>query len=285
LNYRVEGRLRLDFNHEPAFNRTRMTVLEAQPPMKVIRAFEVDDGAALLHLHNVSGGVLGGDHLTLGVRVGAEARVQLTTTSATRIYRSRPNSPASTQINDIAVAENGLLEMVPDQLIPYAQSSYQQRTHIRLDEGAGLFWWEIVAPGREARGEEFAYDLLALELEIRACDRPIAIENMRLEPHLRPMASLVRLGGYRYFSTFYICRVGLPAAQWTALEAQLFDLAGQLTSPGDIAWGVSTLVKDGLVIRGLSREGRTITRGLVSFWRAAKKSLYGQDVVLPRKIY
>jgi urease accessory protein len=262
-----------------------MRVREAQPPLKVVRAFEAEQGAALVHLHNVSGGVLGGDHLTLEACIGEGARAQITTTSATRIYRSRGDVPPSYQLNALSVGENGLLELLPDPVIPFAGSAYRQRTQITLADGAGLFWWETVAPGREARNECFDYDLLGLEVEIQAKGKPIALEYARLEPKQRSLASQVRLGAYRYFSTFYICKVGVAAAQWTALENELGQLAQDMTRADETLWGVSTLVRDGLVIRGLSCEGRHLSSGLVTFWRAAKLALYGEVVTLPRKVY
>ncbi len=285
MKHRVEGRLGLYFSFEPTNQRTVMRLLEAQPPLKVIRAFEAGYGAALVHLHNVSGGVLGGDHLTLQARVGESAHAQITTTSATRIYRNRVDMPPSYQLNELSVAENGLLELLPDPLIPFAQSSYQQRTVIQLADSAGLFWWETITPGREARNECFDYDLLGLEVEIQAKGRPIALEFARLEPKVHPLSSVARLGDYRYFSTFYICKVGLPAAQWTALEAELGQMAGQLTRANETLWGVSTLVRDGLVVRGVSCEGRSLNSGLLAFWQAAKQRLYGQIATPPRKVY
>ena len=111
------------------------------------------------------------DHLVLRVHVGENARAQVTTTSATRIYRNAVDKPASFQLNEIEVGENAVFELLPDPLIPFAQSSYRQRTQIKLAEGAGLFWWETVAPGREARGERFDYELLGLEVDIQANGR------------------------------------------------------------------------------------------------------------------
>lgn len=285
MKYRVEGRLSLDFDVDLSAQRTIMRVREAQPPLKVVRAFEAEQGAALVHLHNVSGGVLGGDHLTLEACIGEGARAQITTTSATRIYRSRGDVPPSYQLNALSVGENGLLELLPDPVIPFAGSAYRQRTQISLADGAGLFWWETVAPGREARNECFDYDLLGLEVEIQAKDRPIALEYARLEPKQRSLSSQVRLGAYRYFSTFYICKVGVAAAQWTALESELGQLAQAMTRADETLWGVSTLVRDGLVIRGLSCEGRHLSSGLVAFWQTAKLALYGEVVTLPRKVY
>lgn len=262
-----------------------MRILEAHPPLKVVRAFEADYGTALVHLHNVSGGVLGGDYLTFEACVGESARAQITTTSATRIYRNRVDAPPSIQLNALTVSENALLELLPDPLIPFAQSSYQQRTVVQLAEGAGLLWWETVAPGREARGECFDYNFVGLEVEIQANGRPIALEYTRLEPQQRALSSSVRLGAYRYFSTFYICKVGLPASKWTVLETELAAMAYQMSQQGQTVWGVSTLVRDGLVVRGVSCEGRDLSSGLLSFWQAARQALYREVARPPRKVY
>jgi urease accessory protein len=278
-----QGRLSLNFSHSQY--GTTLHVREQTPPLRVIRAFALPDGAALVHLHNVSGGILGGDHLEFTAQIEPGAQVQLTTTSATRLYRNRTDTNGATQINTITVEQGGLLEMLPDPLIPYRGAVYQQHSRIDLGEGAGLFWWETVTPGREARGECFEYESLALNLQISALGRPIAIERTRIEPALASVQSPARLGGYRYFSTFYICRVGLPVANWTSLETDLAYVATQLSRPGEIVWGVSTLVAHGLVVRALSMNGRDITSGLLAFWNAAKQALYGAAAVPPRKIY
>ncbi len=282
---RVNGRVRLGFAVDPARERTALVVHEHQPPLRAVRAFPMADGGALVHLHNLSGGVLGGDRLDVTVEVGPGARGQLTSTGATRLYRSLPDVPTALQHMAIKVGEDGLLEYVPDPLIPFADARYRQETRIELAGGAGLFYWEILAPGREARGELFAYDLLHLNLDIVAAGRTIALERTRIEPGLRSISSLARLGPYRHYATFYVCRVGWPETEWLRLEAQLAEIAQQLTIPNEIVWGVSTLAAHGLSIRVLSRSGRTITPGLLTFWRAAKRALYGQEAVPPRKVY
>jgi urease accessory protein len=273
------------------FERTRdtgQTVLascEQQPPLKVVRAFPSGGGAALVHLHNLSGGVLGGDRLESSVEVGPGARAQITTTGATRLYRSRAGAPAAAQRTEISVGEGALLEFLPDALIPFKGSRYRQETTVELAAGAGLFCWETVAPGRDARGEVFGYELLQLKLDLTADGMPLAQERIRLEPARRPLSSTARLGPYRYFSTFYICRVGLEASRWAALEKELAELARQLSRADEILWGVTTLPAHGLVVRALSVKGRAVAPGLLAFWRAAKLRLYGGAAVPPRKIY
>jgi urease accessory protein len=229
--------------------------------------------------------VLGGDKLETKVRVEPGAVAQLTTTSATRLYRSGPAGLASGQLNDFGVEENALLEYLPDPLIPFAGARYRQQTRIELASGAGLFWWETVAPGREARGEIFLYDRLELSLSLTSGGKPIALEQALLEPATRLLTSAARLGRYRYFSTFYICRSGLQKAIWTWLENRLNELAGQLSVAGETLWGASSLARDGVVVRAVSRNGRAITTGLLEMWRLGKQELYGQAAILPRKIY
>lgn len=275
----------MGFVYDQSTQHTKLMVYEQQPPLKVIRAFPLADGGALVHLHNLSGGVLGGDRLSLTVEVEKDAYAQLTSTSATRLYRSRPHTPSATQTTNIRVEEGGLLEYLPDPLIPFAGSRYQQHTHIELAEGAGLFWWEIVAPGRVAHGECFAYEMLYLTSHIQARARPIVIERLKLEPHCQTLASPARLGPYSYFCSFYICRVGVATSQWSSLEKRLQELAQDLTHPGESYWGVSTLVAHGLMIRALGQHGHILSSGLLTFWQVAKQALYGRAALLPRKIY
>lgn len=263
-----------------------MRVREQRPPLKVVRAFQNEDGASLVHLHNVSGGVLGGDCLSLSVAVGAGAAVQLTTTGATRIYRTQPTVPGAVQLNRFTVAEGGLLEIVPDALIPYAGARYTQETTIALAADAGLFWWEVLAPGRN--GERFAYHEVTLKTEISAQigtdSRLLAVEHLHLDPSTRKLASPLRLHQYGYSATLYVCRVGFTAAQWLAVEAELAALAFEISVPQHTLWGVSALTAHGVVIRAVSVEAPAIFKGLQRFWQAAKLRLYQREPIPPRKV-
>jgi urease accessory protein len=281
---RVEASLALDFVRDAATGRTVLSASMQEPPLRVVRAFALDDGSALAHLHNVSGGVLGGDRLSLAVSVGAGASVQLTTTGGTRIYRPRKGAPPTTQTNEIRVGKDALLEYVPDAIIPFAGARFTQRTRIDLAAGAGLFWWEVIAPGREASGEVFAYESLEMRTDVAAAGRLIAAENIWLNPRGSALRSIARLGEYRYWATFYISRVGLDAAAWLQTEEHLREAARDLGRPGEALWGVSTLLTDGLIVRGLTVRGSDALGGLHALWNAAKLRLYGRAAVAPRKV-
>ena len=284
-NLIMNGKLKLSFERDRQSIRTILTDCEQLPPLRVIRAFSSDDGQSLVHLHNLSGGILGGDRLELDISAGIETDVQITSTGATRLYKGRQGAANAAQKNLIRINENALLEFVPDPLIPFAGSKYLQETEIELADGAGLFWWETIAPGREAFGELFRYDRLQFNLDLKTNGMLIARERFRLEPRNEPLLFAERFGAYRYFSTFYICRVGLESVEWLKLELALSEMANDLSKPSEILWGVSTLPAHGLVIRVASIGGRAVTSGLLEFWRAAKLSLYGRLPILPRKVY
>lgn len=281
----AQGQLQLSICAPAAGQPPRLAVQAQTPPLRVVRAFPAADGAAVAHLHNLSGGILGGDLLRLEATIGPGARAQITSTGATRVYRHRAGLPDAAQRTKLRVQAGALLEYLPDPLIPYAGSRYRQETIIDLAHDAGLFFWEMVAPGRVAHGELFAFESLTLNLDIHADGRPVALERFRLEPAERSPGALARLGGYRYMATLYACRVGAPAATWPALEERLDQLARSLSSPGETLWGVSALAAHGVVVRALGMNSRQLGAGLVQFWQLAKCDLYQARALLPRKIY
>ncbi len=255
------------------------------PPWKVVRAFPQPGVGALVHLHNVSGGVLAGDRLALDVEVAAGAAAQVTTTGATRLYRHRADAADSEHRARFSVGDEALLEYLPDAVIPYAGSRHTQRTEIRLGLGATLFWWEVIAPGRLAAGERFAFERLRIETEVHAGTRPVLRENFLLEPSERALSATVRMFEYSHLASLCAVQEGRPPAFWRMLEDRLNEVARERTQPQQAVWGASALASDGIVVRGLSMSGRFIYDALIEFWRTARKAVTGDDVVPPRKVY
>jgi urease accessory protein len=216
----------------------------------------------------------------LRIAVQPGGRAQITSTGATRIYRSRaPERQARTRV-EVEIAEGGFLEYLPDAIIPYGGSRYRQTTRIHLARGASLVWWEIVSPGREAAGEVFRYHQLASHLEILSCGRPILEEIWNLTPEFDAPDSTARLGPFRHFASLYLCQ-----ADAVRIEPAMAMLAEQHSVPDELLWGASSLRADGVVLRGLARNGRLLARSLTAIWEAAKPALCGRVATPPRKIY
>ncbi len=268
-----------------SFARDRFRVLRQDPPWKVVRAFVQPGSPPLVHVNNVSGGVLSGDRLALDVDVEAGAAAQITTTGATRLYRHRAGAADSEQCARFCVGDGGLLEYLPDAVIPYTGSRHKQSTEIWLGRGSTLFWWDVFACGRQAAGERFAFDLLRVHNAVYAGSRPVLREDYLLEPALKDLAAIPRMFDYSHTASLCVVQEGRTAPYWRALEGQLNELACEKTQPGQAVWGASALVSDGVVIRGLAMSGRFIYSSLVEFWKSARLAVTGQDAVPPRKIY
>ena len=93
------------------------------------------------------------------------------------------------------------------------------------------------------------------------------------------------MGPFRYLATMFACRVGVDPAQWSALERALQDVATRHGQPPASWWGVSTLAAHGVIVRGLALAGHTLLAALPDFWRVAKRMLYDEEAIPPRKVY
>jgi urease accessory protein len=246
LNLRFDGALR---------------VLRQDPPWKVIRAF-----GPLVHLHNVSGGILAGDRLSLDVEVAAP--MLITTTGATRLYRHRAGAGDSGQHLNFLIAEGAMLEYLPDPLIPYAGSRHTQHTRFSLEPGATLLWWEVLA-------NTFAFERLQISTAIDIRGKPALREDFLLEPSKRPLTSLARMGNSTHLTSFNVFSEGKTSAFWSIMADELRKIVPE-------TWGVST-VASGVVVRGLS--SRHHPKALDALRNRASLLMTGEPALPPRKVY
>jgi urease accessory protein len=263
---------------------TILRVKQQQPPWRVVRGFRAASGETLAHVHNLSGGILDTDSLSWQVDVAPRAQAQVTSTGATRVYRSRSPDRRASQRASVNIAADAYLEYLPDQLIPFAGSRFDQTARVEIERGGSLIWWDRVAPGREASDEIFRFESLTSDFELIADGQPIAIERWSLTPPMERLDSIARLGPFRHFASCYVCRAGEPAGYWKSFESQMQTVTDQLSSV-EVIWGVTALRAHGLVIRGLAVSGRSLASGLLEIWKAAKWILCGRVATLPRKVH
>jgi urease accessory protein len=183
----------------------------------------------------------------------------------------------------IRIGDGAMLEYLPDAVILFSGSRFSQSTAVSLGPNAAFIGWETVAAGRIASGEEFGFDFFHSESSICSDTRPLALERYSVMPSARDPRSVARWGRFRYIATMYVCHTGISRARWNDLESSLNDRAFLQTSEA-ARWGVSTLAAGGLVIRGLALEAHQITVGLYMFWDLAKREVWGEPAVPPRKI-
>jgi urease accessory protein len=168
--------------------RTRLAEVLCRPPLQVMRAAYTEPALpdlAAVTICSPAGGVLQGDRLHTEIHLEAGARMRLDTQSATRIY-GMPDAVASADIV-LRLGGGAFLEFVPDPLIPYAAACYRQESLWEVEESATLVVGEVVAAGREARGERAAYRRIETDIEGRRPDgRVLFRDACRLVPTPHP---------------------------------------------------------------------------------------------------
>lgn len=205
--------------------RTVLYDCYAHGPLRVLRPVYLDHtGTAAIYVLNPCGGVVGGDTYTIDVTLEANARVYMTTPSATKLYATKA-TPAYQHMT-FNLHPGAVLSYLPEQTIPFAHAAFHQHISVRLADGAYVFLGDILAPGRLARQEVFAYREYHTSLCVAdARDDIVLLEHTRLQPRDQDLSGPGLLEGYFYLGTFYALCGG--AALAPALTHTLHDVLAE----------------------------------------------------------
>jgi urease accessory protein len=230
-----------------------------------------------------AGGVLQGDRLRMEIRVDAGARLRLETQSATRIYAT-PDVGATAEIV-LRLGPSAFLEYVPDPLIPYAAASYRQESLWEVDESATLVVGEVVAAGREARGERAAYRRMATEVEARRPDgRALFRDACRLVPESPHPAlpqrgrenSLGLLDGATAVGSLFVVSTGFAASVFDALREHPAISICQ-SGWSDLPSGA------GAWFKVLAADSASAAAAVRTAWESARRVLLGEGLPPTRR--
>lgn len=261
--------------------RTAVRARRQRFPLRTTMPFYLDaaaKGMAFVYVQNPTGGIFAGDHLIASVIAEAGARVHLTTQSATKLYRTE-NAPARQELRFVLGA-GAYVEHLPDPLIPHAGSTFSQHMSVELAPDAMFVAAETVAPGRRARGERFAYDLLELQTSVRRGDRELCAERLRLEPRRAPPNRPGVLGDAEYLVSLIALA---PERDVAALASAIGDAfaghsgAGVRGAAGELPNGAGALA------RILAPDAVAADHALRSAWAAARLVLIGLPLPERRK--
>ncbi|ETW93169.1 MAG: hypothetical protein ETSY2_51915 [Candidatus Entotheonella gemina] len=165
--------------------------------------------------------------------------------------------PAEQHI-DLTLNPGAVLTYFPEQTIPFAHAVFRQRMTVRLGNEAFVFLGDILAPGRTARHETFAYREYDSHLRVETLDGEIRLFNrMRLQPPQAPLSRLGLMEDYDYLGMFY----ALPGSD--AIDPSLADRLHDTLAPcPDLLGSASTLPHGGLAVRVLGRHHTPVRQAL-----------------------
>jgi urease accessory protein len=158
---------------------------------------------------NTSGGLTGGDRLSLSVTLGAGCRAVATTQTAERAYRA--SSGVARVDVALRVGAGGHLDWLPQETILFDASALDRRTRIDLGPDAGCLALEAVVLGRAAMGETVGHLSFRDRREIWRGDAPVVIEPVALDGAALGAGDAV-LGGARAYASIVMVTGGAADA-------------------------------------------------------------------------
>lgn len=262
------GVLDLDFRRDPG-GRTVLARRHQKSPLQVMRPLYVDPAlphVPVTYVMSTGGGVVGGDRLDTDIRVADGAHIVVTTQAATRVHRT--DVGYGTQTVSLTLGRGAVCEWVPDPLIPYAGSRFQQRLVAEVPDDAVLVAADVLTAGRVARGERWDLDALVSTVEIvRPGGDPVAVDTTRIVG--AEAAHPLVVGAAGAMGTLFVVAPG-PAAE---LAGVLRDATAD--APGCRA-GVSTLPDGAGAWVRLVGDGQEEVEGAVrAAWSASRTHVLG----------
>jgi len=224
------GYLQMELQHDSQKKKTIITHKKTQVPLYLQKALHYDmDYPSMAHLFilSPSGGILQGDRYRMDVELKNNAISHLTTQGATRIYKMDSNY--ATHMVTINLKNNSYLEFIPEQIIPYVNSRFYQKTELNIDDSSTVVYSETIVPGRIAMGEMFDFDVCYLKTQGAINDKIQFRDSSLLIPKEQQTNSITMFGDKTILTSVYLMTkkpVEKISEMINEMFSQLSDMSG-----------------------------------------------------------
>ena len=266
----------LIYEFERAGPRTVLTQSSCTSPWHYFPPSYLDDsGCAYIWLVNPSGGLVGGDHVTVEAQLHAGTHVLMTSPSANRVYRSE-SEPAVQEVR-LSIGPGARLEWLPEVTIPFAESRFRQSIHVDLAPGATVVLWDAMASGRIAMRERWAFAGVENEICLRTASGDSVVERFQVTPE-----TVGKLAAeWNYVASWFVIGDGIKSGMLNRLKDAMVDLLERW--PGEVFGGVSEPPAPGLAIKLVARSAPGLTEVVESLAAVVRAELWGLPPAVLRR--
>lgn len=158
--------------------RGETSVIDALHQSGCMRVLFPSGGRALdAVLINTSGGVTGGDQISVSARVGQGSALTLTTQAAERAYRAQQGQTGRIA-TDITVEHDGALNWLPQEMILFNGCNLDRQLSVELAQTATALIVEPIVFGRTAMGEILNHIRFKDRIAVRRNDKPLYLDGI-----------------------------------------------------------------------------------------------------------
>ncbi len=270
----------LDLAYARRGSVTQVIYNRAQAPLKVQRPF-YPEGEAVCHsvILHTAGGMVGSDRLKFNFHLQPEAQALITTTAASKIYRS--NGQTAQQTMEMQVDAGAILEWLPQETIIFNGAIYRQDIRVELAPGASWLGWEITRFGRSARGERFLQGEWRSNTEIWQQGRPLWLDRQRLFASEETINSPHSLAGYPIVAS--LTWVGQPVTPELVEKVRNLWQTHPPLDKGGARGGIGvTRLTEGLLCRYRGSSTTEVRNWFIAVWHLLRQSFLARPAILPR---
>ncbi|MGL4453991.1 MAG: urease accessory protein UreD [Sarcina sp.] len=223
---------------------------------KLARALYLDtDGVPCFYLMQLGGGYVENEKFRTFIHMKEDTRAIVTTQAATKIYKCI-NNLSSYQKNEFILEENASLKYISDSVILYKDAMFRQESEVRMRDTSSLIYTDGITSGWSPDGEKFKYSSVQMKLKIYVNDKPVMLDNLKLDPRVDNMSSLGFMEEYNNYSSLVVIdkAVDMKLIEILRKEVEKLNL--------DIKIGITKLECNGFVLRALGNLTQDLEKAI-----------------------
>ena len=183
----------------------KMRHLSFTAPFKVLHPFH-QDGFLQIMVVKVSAGLMAGDRQSIAIDLEPGTKAEFLSQSYEKIHQMAGGE--AVRVGWVTVGRDATLFYAPLPVLPFADSAFRSAFAIELaDETSRLFYSDILACGRTARGERFAYRLYRSRVHITSGGTLLYADNFRFAPQedSADCEGFTQYEGYTHLGNYVLC--------------------------------------------------------------------------------
>lgn len=274
----METGLRIRFARDPE-GRTFLSGQRAAYPFHLCRPFYLDGdpaGMATVYVQSCAGGIFEHDRLSVRLSSGAATAVHVTSQASTIVHGM--TGGMACQAAEIEAGADALVEYLPDPLILFPRSRFDNRLTIRVHENATVIAGDAFL-AHDPAGRGGVFDWFSSTLSVTdGAGRPLVFDRFSIEGSRHAGLATGVAGGFRAQGSLIVLhRAG-------AAESMLDRVRTALASAPDTYGGASLLPGGvGLWVRFQTMDGAALRAAASAAWVAVRQVLAGRAAPLRRK--
>lgn len=266
----ADGRAEIAFAADGG--KTRLSHLYHRDPLRFLFPTAPAGDCIQAALVTTSGGLVGGDRLSIDIKTLARAGAMVSPQAAEKVYRS---AGPDCDIDVALTAESASwLEWLPQETILFDNARLHRVTKIDAARDARVLAGEMLVFGRIGRGERLSRGFVRDAWEVRLDGKLVWADSLLLEDDIA--ATIAHPAGFDgATATATVVYVAADAAlHLAAARDSLGEDAGIRTA--------ATVVNGVLVARFVGRDAKALRATFGTFWAAFRNKVAELPAVLPR---